>query len=78
MSYTVPEEILKHTAKCKKGHACVNNGSGLCQIDLPTETSVYVKCKVDNPPCDYRVSFGDIKRMCTCPTRLELYIRYGI
>ena len=78
MKYKVPDEIVEQTKKCKKDYECLSGSVDLCPINLPKDTSVYVKCKNNQQPCDYCISVGSIECMCTCPTRLELYKRYGV
>ena len=77
--YKVNEETLKQTTRCKKNFACLfGDCEFLCETKIPNGTSVYFKCSEGEMSCPYCKSFGKIKKMCTCPTRAELYIRYGI
>ncbi len=76
--YKVDEETLKLTTKCPHNFACLSDlRKFLCVAETPSGDSVYIQCDGDQESCLYCESFDDIKRMCTCPTRLELYIRYG-
>jgi hypothetical protein len=78
MAFKVNAETLKQTTKCEKDHKCLSDNPNLCPIGPPTANSTYVKCNDGNQPCDYSVPFLGIGRVCTCPTRLEIYARYNI
>jgi hypothetical protein len=77
--YEVNEETLKRTDKCEKSFACLSGDlTSLCVTKITSDNTTYFKCTEDAESCVYCKSFLNLEKMCACPTRLELYIRYGI
>jgi hypothetical protein len=77
--YKVSEETLKQTTKCPYDFGCLyGTYKDLCTGKLPSGNTVYIKCKHTRLSCEYCRSFDKVIGMCTCPTRMELYARYGI
>ena len=79
MACTVSEEILKQT-NCQKAFRCLSgNMEGFCDIliiDDPPNAAI--SCPKKNYKCDYHKPFDDEVGFCDCPTRIELFKRYGI
>ena len=77
--YEVSKETLKLTNKCPDNFKCLSGTlTPLCVAKISSNGAPYIQCVDDEESCVYCESFDDIVRMCTCPTRLELYVRHGI
>jgi transcription elongation factor Elf1 len=74
----VDEETLKKTDRYPKDFSCLSSGGeDLCRVKESINEKIhFVECK-DLSHCDYRASFGD-SYFCTCPTRGEIFNKYGI
>ena len=83
VNYSVPLEITEKTLRCRNHFACLNGrGHGLCDISEAlgsgSSTVLFVEPRQDAPViCPYRKCFGDSLLYCACPTRFEIYKRYG-
>ena len=70
--------ILQNTTNCENGFSCLNGGrEKICKVEsVVSDKVLFVKClHTDN--CYYKLSFGQ-EIICTCPTRKEIYNKYGI
>ena len=76
--YTVSEETLEGTKRCKKDFSCLNGQrKDLCEVESCINGEVlFIKCMNDEF-CPYYGSFGN-SIICYCPTRKELYNKYGV
>ena len=76
--YTVSEETITETKKCKKGFSCLpGQREDLCQVESCINGKVhFIKC-LDKDPCPYQDTFGD-GVICHCPIRKELYNKHGV
>jgi hypothetical protein len=76
--YTVSEETITETKKCKKGFSCLTGQrEDLCQVESCINGKVhFIKC-LDKDPCPYQDTFGD-GVICHCPIRKELYNKHGV
>ena len=76
--YTVSEETIADTKKCKKDFSCLSKQSeDLCQIESCINGKVhFIKC-LSTASCSYQVYYGD-RCICCCPTRKELYNQHGV
>jgi len=77
-NYTVSDEAIAETERCKTGFSCLK---GQCEALCPVESCIngkvlFIKC-LNKEACSYQDTFGD-SVICYCPTRKELYIRYGV
>jgi len=76
--YTVSEETIKETKRCKKGFSCLKEQrEDLCQVDSCVDDEVpFIKC-MNKDSCSYQGTLGN-GIVCYCPTRKELYNKHGI
>jgi hypothetical protein len=76
--YIVSEETSAETKRCKKGFSCLTEQSeNLCQVESCISGEVhFIKC-LNKVFCSYRGTFGE-GVICYCPTRKELYNKYGV
>ena len=81
MDVKVPDYILKKTTQCIHQFRCQSPEWQPCGQIVRKVTAAKL---LEGPnqthrkgECDYRVPFGG-KHYCTCPTRIEIYRRYGI
>jgi len=74
----IDQTILNNTTNCNKNFCCLNDKQQcLCEIDHCVEDRVlFVKCD-NNVRCHYKISFGN-SYICNCPTRHEIFIKYGM
>ena len=72
----IEKEILDKTVHCKKDFDCIKNNNICCKVESCIDKKVhFVRCSEENA-CNYRISFGH-SYICTCPTRIEIYNKYG-
>lgn len=79
MAITIDDDILKRTTKCYKIFDCLSvRLHDMCEVErfLGSNGVLQIQLKNGNS-CGYYVRLDDLD-FCTCPTRLELYKRYGI
>ncbi len=73
----IKKEIIDKTVHCTKDFDCLNNNHLSCKVRSCVNNEVYfVECS-EIHSCNYRVSFG-YSYICTCPTRKEIYNKYGL
>ncbi len=79
MDIKISKEIIKQTTQCKRDFACLSGKpEDLCEVDYrPGKWLLCMKSR-KNPICDYCGDYGNSGAFCLCPTRKELYRRYGI
>lgn len=73
----INKSTLKKTIWCTKNFKCLNKGNPCdCRITSSVKgESHFVNCSENN--CTYKMNFGN-GIICNCPTRKELYNKYGI
>jgi len=80
MDFAVSEQVLEKTTKCEHDFSCLESGrcgaEPMCEADHASALTV-LHLKGKSPAsCSYRMqSLQD--PMCTCPTRLAIYDKYG-
>jgi hypothetical protein len=73
----VSEETRQKTEKCWRGFACLSDtGNGPCAVRSCVRGVLFVD-KQTASYCPYDVIFG-YSHICSCPTRQEIYDRYGV
>jgi hypothetical protein len=73
----IGEETIKETTHCHKDFECIKNNNICCNVTHSVNKQVhFVECK-ERVQCNYKMSFGN-SFICTCPTRKEIYNKYGI
>lgn len=74
----IDKKTLKQTTKCEKGFDCLLRDDHVyCKVENCVSDEVhFVKC-LNEEYCVYRMSFGE-SFICNCPTRKEIYNKYGI
>jgi len=74
--FSINEDILKKTIKCRFNFACLkNNGFPKCVVDYSVKGNVVFLKKVREEMCPYKMSFG-YSYICHCPIRYEIYEKY--
>ena len=78
MKKVIAPDIIAETTKCCFNFQCLNaSGKPHCEIvDTHFGNVFFVKCP-SNLNCGYATPVGDSK-LCVCPTREELYLKYKI
>lgn len=76
--FEIEEKFLMETTKCSYGFECLENENHVC---LSAKVALCIGGKVhfiDCPEkfCKYKMDFGN-GRICSCPTRKEIYNKYG-
>ncbi len=83
MCYSVPQETVGQTVRCREDFACLENRDHcLCKRDesihYAGDTVLFVEPSRNAPAsCSYKKLFGDSHFICTCQTRIEIFKRYG-
>lgn len=74
----IAKEILDKTTKCQKGFKCLKNDNHVyCKVENCVSNKVhFVRCLSGNY-CNYKLPFGN-SIICNCPTRKEIFNKYGI
>ena len=73
----IREETLKETIHCHKDFECIKSNNICCDVTRSVNNQVhFVECK-ERVQCNYKMSFGN-SFICTCPTRKEIYNKYGL
>lgn len=73
----ITKETIEKTTKCLKNFECLNGGSIRCKVEDCINNEVHFVKSSSTEYCPYNLSFGD-DNICTCPTRKEIYNKYGI
>ena len=75
--FKIREDILKDTTKCKKDFACLSSDNAdICKAEgLLSNGLVKIECDEPND-CSYKTFMSSV--FCACPTRKEIYKKYGI
>jgi hypothetical protein len=70
------KEILDKTVHCDKDFDCIKNNNICCNVESCVSNEVhFVECREKNS-CSYKMTFGH-SYICNCPTRKEIYRKYG-
>ncbi len=74
----IDKEILSKTTNCAKNFDCINSDKEFrCKVEDCVNSEVhFVKC-INVNFCAYKMSFAH-SFICTCPTRKEIYNKYGV
>ena len=73
----IDDETLKQITKCPINFQCLNDESyELCPVIRQVHENVIFINTTKPESCNHIVPFGDYY-MCSCPTRCEVYRRYG-
>ena len=79
VSMEIDEDVKKCTIKCNKDMSCLSDkGNNLCKVVRSTSGDIiFIEC-MEYSPCNYKMSFGFSSFICNCPTRKEIYKKYGV
>ena len=78
MNIEINEDILKNTTKCKNNFSCLNGEKEfLCEVRSSAGYNSLIINPKSNRDCAYLNPFGS-SFFCFCPTRSEIYRRYGV
>lgn len=74
----IDNEILRETTLCRREYNCIQTGSqASCKVEKCINNIVhFVNCP-DHAFCNYKSSFGSAY-ICACPTRKEIYRKFGM
>jgi len=74
----IDEKIITETTLCERNFECLNNNkNSSCKFEnYMSEKVLFIRCP-SNRTCNYKRSCGN-SFMCACPTRIEIYRKYGI
>jgi hypothetical protein len=78
MSLQIREETRARTTKCHCNFACLEDEE--CLKCIVERSFGEIGCLIKSGPdesCAYRLPFAD-KWFCRCPTRVEIYEKYGL
>lgn len=77
MAIQIDSETIRVTIECKKSFSCLaGDKNNICRIGDCVDGNVrFIKC-ADSKKCSYQVPYGS-NRLCSCPTRKEIYSLYG-
>ena len=79
MGFMVSKKVLDTTTKCANRFACLKGHDyPLCEVVCQLAPKLLETFCVKREACVYCDPFDPIEGFCTCPTRIELYLRYGI
>ena len=78
MLIKIDDKTLQITKKCQRSFGCLDDKQlDMCTIERCIEgNGCYLKTAVF-PDCNYQISLVN-SEICSCPTRSELYKKYGI
>jgi len=78
MPLKISDKTLQLTQKCQRSFACLDNEtSDMCTVERCIDgNGCYLKTAIF-PDCNYQIALIGSK-ICSCPTRSELYRKYGI
>ena len=73
----IEKDILDKTTRCNKDFDCIKNNNICCTVTRNVDKEViFVECGEKNS-CNYRMNFGG-SDICNCPTRKEIFKKYGL
>jgi hypothetical protein len=78
MDIQISKDILKETIKCKKNFSCLSDQKDLCEMRSRNPQEVFFIIYTKDERCRYEYSYDYTHHVCTCPTRQEIFRRYGI
>lgn len=80
MALKVSEKTVNNTTQCTKGFSCLSGERGdLCMVGVSLGSHhAILKCVDNQRSSTYWTSFEGAEGSCLCPTRIEIYQRYGI
>jgi len=73
----IDKKIIANTLDCHKNFDCLNTEKHvLCEVENCINEKVYFIKYLGKSLCRYKMSFGD-SSLCNCPTRKEIFNKYG-
>lgn len=79
MAFKIRDGIREQTTRCMSSFQCLNGETrDVCEIDNCIGEKYSFLKTVKPVTCPYKIPFGFSHTICSCPTRAELYKRYGI
>ena len=77
MSLEIEKEVLDKTIHCKKNFEYFKKRTNCCKIDYCVSKEIhFIDCN-EYLSCNYRIPFGN-SSICYCPTRKEIFNKYGL
>lgn len=75
--FKIDLRIVEKTRSCATNFDCLTNEKHVfCKVENCLRNTVhFIEC-MRNKYCSYKMSFGN-SFVCTCPTRKEIYNKYG-
>jgi hypothetical protein len=79
MKFTVNENVLKNTTKCKDSYSCLDGKRDcLCSVEDCADGKIhFIRPRNENGICEYKMKFG-YSFTCNCSIRKEIYNHYKI
>lgn len=79
MKIEIDEKILTKTNLCEREFSCLQNGANdCCKVEhFYANRYLFVKC-IDSKRCSYKTTHNGSVNRCACPTRIEIYKKYGL
>ena len=79
MKIEIDEKVITETSLCKKNFECLKNDKEvICKVEPSVYERILITKCLDNRLCNYKKSFDYSPFQCTCPTRKEILIKYGM
>ena len=72
----IKEQTIKATTKCSKSFDCLKDESHFCLGNVVSCVDGEVHFVNCTGSCGYKIRFGDTP-FCSCPTRKEIFGKYG-
>jgi len=78
MILEIDQEILQKTTNCEKNFSCLSNKNHIpCKVkSIINNKVIFVEC-LNRDYCKYIQNYGN-SYICLCPTRIEIFKKYGI
>ncbi len=74
--FSVPQEVINKTTKCRHQHSCLKTGrcgdSPMCEAEEAHGPQVLCVRSAEWPGCPYHLDFGGA-RFCVCPVRNAIH-----
>ena len=79
MKTDIDEIITTGTTHCEREFACLQNDANICckVKQYFGNRYLFINC-LDSKYCSYKTTFEFSSTRCVCPTRIEIYKKYGL
>ena len=74
----IDEVVIRSTVNCQYGFRCLSGDTTcLCEVKDSIGYDMLEIIPKSDTDCNHRISLGN-SNFCMCPTRVEIYNRYGM